>query len=158
MIDPLNRLAAYRKLVEWQWRHNSLGIDLVRMFIGGALLVRGLAFLADPDILQAFAGERAVAAGKYFIIWSHIAGGALLFLGLFTRVAAAVQIPILVVAVFFVHFSGGFGTPNQSLELSALVLVILSVLVVFGGGKYSLDFRLFGKSLLEDPPRAGAAG
>jgi putative oxidoreductase len=150
MIEPLNKISAYRRLVYWQGRHNSLAIDLVRIFIGGALVVRGLAFLSDVEILRAFAGERGVAAADW-IIWSHLLGGGMLALGMVTRLAAAIQVPILVVAVFFVHLPGGFATENQSLELSALVLVIIAVLLVFGGGPLSLDYKLFGKKLQPTP-------
>ncbi|MBO6573882.1 MAG: DoxX family protein [Rhodothermales bacterium] len=151
MIEALNRMPAYRRLVTWQWSHNSLAIDLIRMFMGVALLIRGVAFLSDPEILEAFAGDRAVSAAKYYIIWSHIIGGGLLLVGLFTRIAALSQIPILVVAVFFVHLPGGFATENQSLELSALVLVVLSVLAIYGAGKYSLDYRIFYRDLTASP-------
>ncbi len=147
MIDALDRIGGYRRLVLWQWTHNSMAIDLVRIFVGGALLIRGLAYAADPDILVAFAGERAVSAAKYYILASHIGGGLMLLLGLFTRLAAAVILPIMVVAVFFVHLAGGFGTANQSLELSALLMVILATLLVFGAGRFSLDYRIFGARL-----------
>ena len=147
MIEALNRMPAYRRLVTWQWSHNSLAIDLVRIFMGVALLIRGLAFLSDPALVQAFAGGAAVAEAQGFIIWSHIIGGLLMALGLFTRIAALSQIPILVVAVFFVHLPGGFATENQSLELSALVLVIVSVLAIYGAGKLSLDYRIFYRKL-----------
>jgi putative oxidoreductase len=144
MIDALDSLTSYRRLVLWQWTHNSMAIDLVRIFVGGALFVRGLAYAADPDILLAFAGERAVDLAKYYILVSHIGGGAMLMMGLLTRLAAATILPIMIVAVFFVHLSGGFGTANQSLELSALIMVILSTLLVFGAGRFSLDYRIFG--------------
>lgn len=146
MIEALNRMPAYRRLVAWQWSHNSLAIDLIRIFIGVALAIRGIAFLSDPEILYAFAGERGASVAP-LVIWSHIGGGIFLAAGLFTRIAALVQIPILVVAVFFVHLSGGFGTQNQSLELSALVLVIMVVLLIYGAGKLSLDYRIFYRKL-----------
>lgn len=146
MIEALNRMPAYRRLVTWQWSHNSLAIDLIRIFIGGALLVRGIAFLSNPDLLMEFAGPRGMSVAP-LVVWTHIGGGALLLVGLFTRIAALIQIPILVVAVFFVHLPGGFATQNQSLELSALVLVIVAVLVVYGAGKLSLDYRIFYRKL-----------
>ncbi|MFT4604637.1 MAG: putative oxidoreductase [Rhodothermales bacterium] len=146
MIEALNRMPAYRRLVTWQWSHNSIAIDLIRIFIGGALLIRGLAFLSDPELLREFAGPRGMSVAP-LVVWTHIGGGLLLALGLFTRIAALIQVPILVVAVFFVHLPGGFSTDNQSLELSALVLVIMAVLMVYGSGKLSLDYRIFYRKL-----------
>ena len=125
----------------WQWSHNSAGFDIIRMFLGAALLVRGVWFALDNETLVALAGDRAVDWTMYYAIAAHIVGGLLLLIGLFSRLAAFIQIPILVVAVFFVDFSQGFATANQSLELSSLVLMLLSVILLFGAGKWSLDYK-----------------
>lgn len=133
-----------RPLRTWQWENHALGYDLVRMFIGGALLVRGILFLANPDTLAEMAGPRAAGWISTYVIYAHIAGGAMMMAGLFTRIGAIIQIPILVDATFFVHLRGAFDGADQSLELAALTLVLLVVIFVFGPGKLSLDYRLFG--------------
>ena len=73
--------------------------------------------------------------------------------GLFTRVAAFVQIPILVGAVFFVHAQDGLFTQGQSFELAVLVLVLLFVVFVFGAGRYSLDQAILSKVTEQDDPK-----
>jgi putative oxidoreductase len=78
---------------------------------------------------------------------AHLAGGALLALGLITRTAAIVQIPALIGAVFFVHLREGLFRTGQSLELSSLVLFLLCVFAVFGGGRLSLDHYAFGNGV-----------
>jgi hypothetical protein len=60
-------------------------------------------------------------------------------IGLFTRAAALVQIPVLIGAVFMVHLQTGLLTSTQSLEFSALVLFLLVLLFFWGSGKYSVD-------------------
>jgi hypothetical protein len=35
----------YRQLQQWQWAHNTLALDLVRIFLGVALCIRGVLFL-----------------------------------------------------------------------------------------------------------------
>jgi uncharacterized membrane protein YphA (DoxX/SURF4 family) len=75
---------------------------------------------------------------------AHFGGGALLALGLVTRLAAAIQVPALVGAVFFVHIHDGLMSQSQSLELAVLVLFMLLVFMVFGAGRLSLDRYLFG--------------
>ena len=89
----------------------------------------------------ALAGDRAVDWTMYYAIAAHMIGGLLLLIGFFSRLAAFIQIPVLVVAVFFVDFSHGFATANQSLELSSLSFVLLSVILLFGAGTWSLDYR-----------------
>ena len=59
--------------------------------------------------------------------------------GLFTRVAALAQLPILIGAVFVVHLQSGLLAPAQSLEFSALVLFLLILLVLWGSGRLSVD-------------------
>ena len=137
----------YRQLIRWQSRHNTIGFDLVRMFMGVALFVRGIIFMQNPETLQELAGDggTAVSSVEGYVIWAHLIGGLLLAFGLLTRIAALIQIPILANAVFFVHLEWGFAEPNQSLELSVLVLVLLAIIFIYGAGRLSVDYRLFGK-------------
>lgn len=142
-------MSGYQRLLQWQWSHNSLASDLVRMFVGAALLVRGLLFALNPDSLAELAPDRVVSWVAYYIMVAHLLGGLLLMIGLFTRVAALIQIPVLVGAVLVVHVREGLASPNQSLELASLVLFLLIVFFVFGPGKRSMDYRLFGKPMAE---------
>ncbi len=124
----------------------SLGLDILRIYLGVALFVRGASFIARPDALTSYmerTGQLLVPMVlSHYIVGAHIAGGILLILGLGTRVAALSQVPILAGAVFLVHWGEGLLSAGQSLELSALVLAILLVIGVFGPGHFSLDYRL----------------
>jgi uncharacterized membrane protein YphA (DoxX/SURF4 family) len=75
----------------------------------------------------------------HYIPLAHIAGGALMLVGLGTRIAAIIQLPILVGAVFLVHLREGLFTRNQSLEFTALVLFLLIVYAIIGSGPLSVD-------------------
>ncbi len=147
----------YQRLLQWQWRHNSIASDLVRIFLGGALFVRGLLFAINPESLTQLAPEGAVDWVAYYIMAAHIVGGGLLMVGLFTRVACLIQIPVLVGAVLAVHIREGLASPNQSLELSALVLFLLVAFFIFGPGTKSLDYRFFGRDLAADSTGVEAA-
>ena len=121
----------------------STGYDLLRIYLGVALFVRGALFVAHPDSLLALAGRSGdwlwpMALGHYVAI-AHLCGGLLLALGLATRLAAAAQIPILVGAVFLVHWHDGLLNPSQSLELAGLVLAMLVAYATFGAGSLSFD-------------------
>lgn len=131
-----------RRLIHaWQWQHNSAGFDIIRIFLGFALIVRGVWFMTHPEAIQEMAGTQPADWMVLYLKLAHLIGGALLVLGFYTRVGALIQIPVLLEAVFFVHMRRGFGSPNQSLELAALVLFLLVVIFIFGAGTYSLDYR-----------------
>lgn len=55
--------------------------------------------------------------------------------------SALVQLPILIGAVFLVHWNEGLLSANQSFEFSALVLFLLVLVCAFGSGRWSLDAR-----------------
>ena len=132
----------YRK----RFDNPSLALDLLRIYLGIALFVRGAEFMSRPDILQSYIAKSEqwfvpIVIG-HFVIAAHVAGGLLLALGLATRAAAIAQIPVLMGAVFLVHWKEGLLTAGQSLELSGLVLAMLAVIAVFGPGHFSVDYEL----------------
>ena len=63
--------------------------------------------------------------------------------GLFTRIACAIQLPILLGAVILVNFPQGFLSlgNHMELEISLIVLGGLIVFMIFGAGKYSIDAK-----------------
>lgn len=123
----------------------QLGFDLLRIYLGAGLVVRGALFATDPGLIsQLIANDRwlvPMLAG-HAIILAHLIGGLLLALGLYTRLAAAIQIPPVAGAVFVVHWSEGLFSRAQSLEFAALVLVALSLYAMFGSGALSMDHYL----------------
>lgn len=124
----------------------ALGLDLLRIYLGIALFVRGAMFIARPDALMSYmrhTGEWFMPlAVSHYVIAAHVAGGVLLTLGLCTRLAAALQAPVLLGAVLYVHWREGLLSAGQSLELSALVFAMLVVISACGAGDLSLDHVL----------------
>lgn len=116
------------------------GFDLIRIYLGIGLTVRGVLFLLNPGWISHLletGGEAPLAAR--LIAVGHIAGGALLGLGLFTRFAAAVQVVPVFGALVLLHSHDDLASQNQSLEFSALVLIMLLFFACFGAGQWSLD-------------------
>jgi uncharacterized membrane protein YphA (DoxX/SURF4 family) len=116
------------------------GFDLIRIYLGAGLAVRGVLFFMDPSWIGAIlpsGGDMQLA--PRLIAFGHMAGGALLALGLFTRWAAAIQILPVLGAVVILHARQELAGENQSLEFSALVLVMLIFFACFGAGRWSLD-------------------
>ena len=125
------------------WQDPSIGLDVIRIYLGVGLMVRGALFISHPDVLIEFLKRShswfVPLAVSQYVVAAHLCGGILLALGLGTRLAAAAQVPPLIGAVLFVHIGEGLLTAGQSLEFAALVLAMLSVFSVFGAGRLSLD-------------------
>lgn len=119
----------------------EVGFDILRMYLGVGLAIRGVLFLNNPSLVETVATEVGLSAPLLLIALGHIFGGAFLAAGLFTRISAAVQaIPVLG-ALVLVHRQGSLATENQSLEFSGLVLAMLIFYSCFGAGQLSLDQR-----------------
>lgn len=121
----------------------DLVLDALRVYLGTGLFFRGLALLLTDTGLQQLAGSTSLGLSglAVYVITAHLVGGLLLAVGLYTRLAALVQLPILVGAVVVVHWQDGLLSANQSLEFSTLVLFLLVLVCTFGSGRWSLDAR-----------------
>lgn len=121
----------------------GLGYDLMRAYLGIGLFVRGVLFITQPELVLGYLQDLdswfLPYALAHFVAISHLCGGVMLALGLATRLAAGLQVPILFGAVFLVHSEGGLLNVGQSLEFSGLVLALLLVYLTFGSGTLSLD-------------------
>lgn len=125
--------------------HRDLVLDAIRVYLGTGLFFRGLALLVTEGGLQQLAGSTEPGLGlaglTVYVTAAHLVGGALLAVGLYTRIAAFVQLPILIGAVFLMHWNQGILSADQSFEFSALVLFLLVLVCAFGSGRWSLDAR-----------------
>ena len=147
------------KLIVWAESRRELWLDCVRIYLGLGLLVRGLLLINGDASTRYFvdlmhrSDQSWLATGllMHYVMLAHFVGGVMLTIGFLTRVAAAVQIPILAGAVFLIHRKDGLLSPDQSLEFSALVLFLLIILVVNGAGKLSLDYVTFGAGRTDAP-------
>ncbi|HKO94480.1 MAG TPA: DoxX family protein [Polyangiaceae bacterium] len=121
----------------------ALGFDLVRAYLGIGLFVRGVLFVSRPELVIGYLSSTeswfVPYAMAHYVALAHLGGGLLLAFGLATRLAAFVQLPVLVGAVFMVHSGDSLLTAGQSLEFSALVLMLLIVYLAVGAGPLSVD-------------------
>jgi putative oxidoreductase len=132
---------------KWGNSHRPGFLDIFRVVMGVFITYKGLHFITHMQDLELTAAGVNVwfagAALSHYIIFAHILGGPLIVFGLFTRIACALQIPILLGAVFLVNAPRGFLSVGQHMELwlSIVVLVGLVVFMVFGAGRYSIDAK-----------------
>jgi putative oxidoreductase len=137
-----------RKIEHWGDVHHSKWLDALRVVLGIIIFLKGVAFVSDTDALRelfvqnsvyGFSGLVAMAL-THIIAFVHLVGGILIIMGLVTRFAVVIQIPILLGAVFFVNITKGFSPLNSELWLSVLVLMLLILFWVEGSGPYSVDY------------------
>jgi uncharacterized membrane protein YphA (DoxX/SURF4 family) len=144
-FPPLDRLAGQLDT------SSEVAFELLRVYLGVGLFVRGVLFISNADAFIELVGPTSGDLLTslfliHYVALSHLVGGLLLAFGLLTRLAALVQLPILAGAVFIVHFQGGLIDPSQSLEFSALVLFLLVLVLVHGSGRWSIDYYLFART------------
>ncbi len=128
---------------EWFIDREAWAMSLLRIYLGLALVVKGVSFAANHEALVALMTEQqAPFAGTmlaHLVVLMHIAGGAMLAVGLASRIAALIQLPIVLGAVTLVHGGGSLLAMGESLQFSALVAVLLAAYVWRGSGPLSYD-------------------
>lgn len=142
----------WNDLSAWLEERRDLWLDLLRIYLGIGLFIRGLIFFSDGGevMLHQVIGEGASewflsAVVLHYVAAAHLAGGILLAVGLLTRVAAIAQIPVLIGAIV-VHAPDGMFSLGQSLEFAAFVLVTLIIITIAGPGRLSVDYYTFGSA------------
>lgn len=128
----------YSRILKQLNTGQNVGYSFIRIFLGIALFVRGWHLVSDPGAIVEIVGDQKLHMFYSYITILHLIGGLLIAFGLFTRVGALVQIPILFAATFIVHAESGLMMGGQSLELAGLVLFLLVVFLLFGSGPLSV--------------------
>ncbi len=86
----------------------------------------------------------------YLAASTEAVGVAFLILGLGTRIIAIPLMVTMLVAIKTVHWANGFEAGNNGYEIPLYYLLMLLILFVYGGGKFSLD-RVIDKRLQHQP-------
>lgn len=140
-MDLLHRLEF------WGDRHHPKWMDIIRIALGIFLVYKGIDFLNNMSDLitlmsskTSFGSFAYILAGHY-VVFAHIMGGILLVLGVLTRFACIIQIPILLGAVFFVSTNGEMLKPYSELILSIIVLLLLIYFLIAGNGPLSVNME-----------------
>ena len=129
----------------WGNSHRPGFLDLFRVVLGIFITYKGLFFITHINTLAISAsGLNVHFAGltiAHYVAFAHILGGPMILLGVYTRFACLIQMPILIGAVFLVNAPKGFLSLGQHMELwlSILVLIGLITFIIFGAGKFSVD-------------------
>jgi putative oxidoreductase len=124
-------------------------MDGLRIYLGIALMIKGIYFIMNMAELEASLGE-GLGEGQTMIAWSvvfaHVIGGASLMLGFVTRVAAAANAIILfgaaIVSLTNTVTEGSLLGTNVDFQFTSFVFFTLVLFIWRGSGPLSIDHLL----------------
>ena len=131
-----------QRVEHWGDTHHPQWLDAVRILLGAFLCYKGVDFLMNMGTMLDLLNNR-MSFGSFtsmlmsnYIAFAHILGGVLLVLGVLTRFACLIQIPILVGALMFVRTD--LYRPFSAVILPIVVLLLLILFLIVGNGKWQL--------------------
>ncbi len=128
---------AFEKILNHRW------MVILRIGLGISLFVKGIQFVENNSIIRKVFSESLLLQNYYWlqmlIPWIHLLGGVFIIIGLFTRFAVLIQIPIVICAIIFVNTTKGIFEGEKNLFLSIVILILLIVFLIEGGGHLSWD-------------------
>src|SRR5258708_2070740 len=132
-----------QRVEHWGDTHHPQWLDIVRILLGAFLSYKGIDFLMNMGTMLGLMTNR-MSFGSFtsmlmsnYISFAHLLGGILLILGVLTRFACLLQIPVLIGAVFFVNTSLYRPFSGMAL-LTVLVLLLLILFLIVGNGPIQL--------------------
>ena len=139
-MNVLNRID------RWSISHNPRWLILFRVILGTCLFIQGITFINNIQHLQQQIENSSLRSlddsfwlAPIIISWIHILGGVLITLGLFTRPAVLVQIPIVLGAIIFINSRNIIYVVPSDLIFSSFIFLLLLIFAVEGGGEISMD-------------------
>lgn len=143
----MNLLQRIQSVEHWGDAHHSKWLDILRIALGVFLCYKGVDFLYHMSEFMSlmtanvpFSDLMLVLLGHY-IVFAHIIGGFLMVLGVLTRFACLIQIPILLGAIIFINSSGELIRPYSELFISVLILLLLVFFLIIGNGPWSVTLN-----------------
>ena len=135
-----------QRMENWGDHHHPKYLDILRIALGIFLCFKGIEFARNSTLFNEMVGRQVpfdsllqLLIGHY-VIFAHTMGGFLLAIGLLTRFACAIQIPILIGAIIFVN--SDLTNHFTALLLSVLVLGLLFYFLIIGSGPWSVDHAM----------------
>jgi len=123
----------------------NVGLLAARLGLGGGFLWAGINKVSDPAafgmMLQNMAGIDPMMAPNMALLIGglEILSGVLIWIGLITRIAAAYQLVVLVGAQLMFGFDFTMG---PAIWKDPALIGIAIMLLLYGSGKFGLDYRI----------------
>lgn len=121
-------------------RASDYGITVLRVTLGVIFVLHGYLgfFVFTPAGMTAFNTSKGIplpAITAWFVILGHFVGGAMLVLGVLTRLGALIHVVIMAGAVYFVHLAQGF-------FMDGIIVDAAAGKAIAGGYEYSLSLLM----------------
>ena len=147
-VDHLRQANRFQETLGKLYKYRAQAFDCLRIFLGVALFIRGTQFITDASSFFDLLSEDSAARLQstvllHYVALSHFFGGFMMIAGLLTRVAALIQIPVLIGAVLTTEVASATNPGSQGFELAALTLFLLVLIFLYGPGLWSSDHFLF---------------
>ena len=134
------------KIDVWSEKHHPLWLDFFRVLLGTVLVWQAIYFIVNRSaiiqIVDQYGFGFYTMTAAHAIIGIHLVGGVLIFFGLLTRLAAAIQIPVLFCNIVFIIIPNGFMSLRSEAELTIVVSALVLLFLFEGSGHYSVDSYL----------------
>ncbi|RPI15168.1 MAG: DoxX family protein [Ignavibacteriae bacterium] len=134
------------RIDHWSERHHPKWLDILRMILGLILFIKGIYIIRNAESIIAQVPdpnmEYYAMLIVHYIAIANISGGLLIAIGLLTRFAILLQMPILVCALLLTAFPGNLSFSGIEHVTSAFVLLVLIFFMVEGSGPLSVDAYL----------------
>jgi uncharacterized membrane protein YphA (DoxX/SURF4 family) len=136
-------MGTLQEVHNWSLVHHPRWFVVPRVALGLCLLIKGLSFMANSLQLEHMLQHSAFAAWSDTLIigitWAHLLGGVLIVIGLLTRWAVMLQIPILLAAIIIMVNQTGIFASGFDLPFTTIIFLLLVFFLIEGGGPLSLD-------------------
>ncbi len=121
----------------------NVGATITRVTLGGLLLSHGLLKLLVftlPGTVAYFGSLGLPPIAAYLTVFGEIAGGSAILLGIFTRLAAVLSLPLLLGALW-AHSANGwvFSSTGGGWEFPLFLALIAVAVAVQGSGAFALS-------------------
>jgi putative oxidoreductase len=136
-------MGTLRHMQNWGTTHHPRWLIILRIGLGICLFIKGITFMSNTALLdQMLSGSPWAGNASWLAIaitWAHLLGGVMITVGLQTRWACVLQLPILIGAIIFINAQKGGFAAQSELGMAFLVLLLLIFFLLEGSGPLSLD-------------------
>jgi len=138
-------LKNYQLFTNWLVKLNSIPILMIRLVLAYGFWTTGIVKWNNIDNVAEWFGNLGIPFPEfnaYLSVSTEIGGTILLILGLGTRLISVPLMIVVLVAIGTVHLHNGFEASDNGFEIPLYYFIMLFTLLIYGGGKISIDFLL----------------
>jgi len=130
----------------WAAKWHDPALLFLRIATGMVFLTHGWQkWQAGPELIGAFLNTLGFPIPEVLavlLIGIEVFGGLALLFGVYTRLAAKITGIVAIVALLTVHVSKGYSATTGGYEYVLLLVAACAILLVMGGGAWSVDKKV----------------